>query len=131
MVQQSSAPQAQMPYQQLSDNADFSTFDFSNPFTADQSFPDAAFADALNVPDNVTFTANAAPSSSTDLVRRARNQHGILGDGQQEQWSGIANLSGQSQEEDEEDLDMKVAMAKRDAQGKRKQIPPFVQKLSR
>ena len=34
-------------------------------------------------------------------------------------------------EEDEEDLETKVALAKRDAQGKRKQIPPFVQKLSR
>jgi heat shock transcription factor len=34
-------------------------------------------------------------------------------------------------EEDEQDLDVKVALAKKDAQGKRKQIPPFVQKLSR
>lgn len=39
-------------------------------------------------------------------------------------------MSGREGEEDEQDLDMKVAMAKRDAQGKRKQIPPFVQKLS-
>ena len=40
-------------------------------------------------------------------------------------------MEGRVQEEDEQELDMKVQLAKRDAQGKRKQIPPFVQKLSR
>ena len=40
-------------------------------------------------------------------------------------------MEGSVQEEDEAELDMKVQAAKRDAQGKRKQIPPFVQKLSR
>lgn len=30
-----------------------------------------------------------------------------------------------------DDLDQRAELAKRDAQGKRKQIPPFIQKLSR
>jgi heat shock transcription factor len=40
-------------------------------------------------------------------------------------------MSGQNDDENEQELEKKVALAKRDAQGKRKQIPPFVQKLSR
>lgn len=40
-------------------------------------------------------------------------------------------MNGQNEDDDEQDLDRKVQLAKRDAQGKRKQIPPFVQKLSR
>jgi heat shock transcription factor len=33
--------------------------------------------------------------------------------------------------DDDEELEHKAAAAKKDAQAKRKQIPPFVQKLSR
>jgi heat shock transcription factor len=33
--------------------------------------------------------------------------------------------------DDDEELEQKAAIAKKDAQSKRKQIPPFVQKLSR
>lgn len=85
---------------------------------------------------------SAAPApASTDLIRRPRGQHlavpGSGGGQAQEQWNGggagggFAGMNGQGDEEDEQDLDRKVQLAKRDAQGKRKQIPPFVQKLSR
>jgi heat shock transcription factor len=125
-VQQPSTSQTQTAIPQFSAN-DFPTYDFTNTFPTDQIFSDSAFADALQAPpQNVGYNTMAVPTSSTDLVRRGRVQNG-----QQEQWVGASNLVGQNQEEDEEDLETKVALAKRDAQGKRKQIPPFVQKLSR
>jgi heat shock transcription factor len=46
-------------------------------------------------------------------------------------WNGYNNVPGQYEDEDETELERRVAAAKKDAQGKRKQIPPFVQKLSR
>ena len=142
MVQQQPTPpqpsyQYAPPPQQVPESNDFSNFDFSQPmFSADQGFPtDPTVGDSSN------FSASAMNASqlptygslpqSTDLVRRTRNQQ-IAPPGQ-EQWNGSAfsNTHARNEEEDEQDLDMKVAMAKRDAQGKRKQIPPFVQKLSR
>ena len=81
----------------------------------------------------VLVTALAPVAPSTDLVRRARNhQLAPQATQQQDQWNGgYNNMSGQNDDENEQELEKKVALAKRDAQGKRKQIPPFVQKLSR
>lgn len=138
MVQQP-AMQQQQPYhyQQLPDNTDFSNFDFSNPLPTDQTYSDPSafetnnFSYGLNTSQPPTYGSNLAPVPSTELVRRTRNQQLAPQNGQQEQWNGYGNMSGQVDDEDEQDLDMKVALAKKDAQGKRKQIPPFVQKLSR
>jgi heat shock transcription factor len=118
--------QAPVSFSQIPETTDYSAFSFSNPYAVDQTFPDASFVENLGQNQPLRFNPNIPPSSSTDLVRRAPNQNG-----QQEQWNGVLDGTEQSQEENEEDLNMKVAMAKRDAQGKRKQIPPFVQKLSR
>ena len=121
--------------------ADFTNtnFDFSNGF-ADPTFAPQAFD------ENNQFAANfnnaqpqtfATPAQSTDLVRRARNQQlatggagNQVGSGQQEGY-GFGNMTGSVQEESETELEAKVALAKREASGKRKQIPPFVMKLSR
>jgi heat shock transcription factor len=98
----------------------------------------------LNASQAPSYSGNLAPvAPSTDLVRRARN-HQLQPQvtQQQEQWNGSyntnnsgnnnnANMSGQNDDENEQELEKRVALAKRDAQGKRKQIPPFVQKLSR
>lgn len=131
-------------YQQLPDNPDFTNFDF-NDLTTDQAYSDPtandanAYAATLNNAQPQTFGSNIAPAPSTDLVRRARNQQLATQNGQQAAWTGgkyggmtaNGNTSGTAGQEDEQDLEMKVALAKRDAQGKKKQIPPFVLKLSR
>ena len=141
-------PNGQSNYQyqpQPLDNSstDFSNFDFSSAFPSDQSYSDPTNFD----PNNFSFNLNnqqqpqayggnsLAPNPSTELVRRSRNQQ-LLGQNQgpaQDGWGGggyAGNMNGSAEDEDEQDLDAKVALAKKDAQGKRKQIPPFVQKLS-
>jgi heat shock transcription factor len=115
--------------------------DFNTTFSPDQTFADpSAFTNdnslfaGLSTPPQPQPTYNAnnlTQTPSTDLVRRSRNTQLAPHTGQ-ESWNGGAanNMTGQNEEEDEETLNMKVAMAKKDAQGKRKSIPPFVQKLS-
>ena len=125
---------------QLPENQDFSNFDFSNAFNTDQTFANPSFSDPnafstnLNTNQPQTYGSNLAPAPSTDLVRRAKNQQLAPQNGQ-EAWNGgnysTGNMGSNPEEETEQDLESKVALAKRDAQGKRKQIPPFVQKLSR
>jgi heat shock transcription factor len=68
--------------------------------------------------------------SSGQLVRRNQNQQVASRRGQ---WDGFPSPTQQQWEtvDDDEELDQKAAIAKKDAQTKRKQIPPFVQKLSR
>lgn len=138
MMQQPGA-QSAFDYSQLPQNTDFGNFDFSQ-YPIDQSFQDPslndpnAFAAGLNASQAPAYGSNLAPvAPSTDLVRRARNhQLAPQVTQQQDQWNGgYNNMSGQNDDENEQELEKKVALAKRDAQGKRKQIPPFVQKLSR
>lgn len=64
------------------------------------------------------------------LVRRNPNQQLAARRGQ---WDGFPSPTQQQWEtiDDDEELEQKAALAKKDAQAKRKQIPPFVQKLSR
>lgn len=137
LVQQTMA-QPQYQYQQMPDNPDFSNFDFSSAFPNDQAFADPSLADAnnnfaaaFNTSQPQTYGSNIAPAPSTDLVRRARNQQLAPQPGYQEQWNGgMGNMTG-SDDDDLEELKRRAEMAKNDARGKRKQIPPFVQKLSR
>ena len=136
--QPTAAPQAAFDYSQMPPNTDFSNLDFSQ-FPLDQSYQDPSLADvngyatALNASQAPTYGSNVAPvTPSTDLVRRTRNQQLGPPGANQEQWNGYntSTMHG-SGDEDEQELERKVALAKKDAQGKRKQIPPFVQKLSR
>ena len=130
-------PQQTFQYQQQPENNDFSNFDFSNPLPTDQNYTDSSafnpndFSYNFNTSQPPAYGSNLAPAPSTELVRRTRNQQLAPQNGQQEQWNGMGNMGGQMDEENERDLDARVALAKKDAQGKRKQIPPFVQKLSR
>jgi heat shock transcription factor len=79
------------------------------------------------------YTQPVGPPSN-QLVRRNTNQQ-VARTPQRNQWSNFANQPDRVWEdmehEEEHDLDQKAAIAKKDAQAKRKQIPPFVQKLSR
>lgn len=146
MVQQpQTMPQNAYQYQQLPDNTEFNNFDFANtvPTTGQRyaqptnNFDSNQYNYALNQSQPQAYGANnnAQQPTSTDLVRRARNQQLVTqNNGQEEQWDGYANMSGQvddNDDDDEKDLDAKIALAKKDASGKRKNILPFVQKLSR
>lgn len=80
-------------------------------------------------------------NSSTQLVRRNTNQQLARARGftplasNGDIWPEFGTGGGPAwqQDEDDEELDRRAAEAKRDAQSKRppKQIPPFIQKLSR
>lgn len=144
MVQQPNPSQQTYQYQQqpLDTTADFSNLDFSSALPTDQTYADPSAFDPNNFSYNLNSQQpqayggnNFAAAPSTELVRRSRNQQ-ILQQGQgpgQDAWGGngyAGNANGSVEDEDEQDLDAKVALAKKDSQGKRKQIPPFVQKLS-
>ncbi|KAH7087697.1 heat shock factor protein HSF8 [Paraphoma chrysanthemicola] len=72
---------------------------------------------------------NNTDLNTGQLVRRNQNQQLAPRRGQ---WDGFPSPTQQQWDhvEDEEELEQKAAVAKKDAQTKRKQIPPFVQKLS-
>lgn len=137
LVQQNMGPQQQYQYQQMPDNPDFSNFDFTNTFPTDQTFTDPSLADAnnnfataFNASQPQTY-GNIAQAPSTDLVRRARNQQLAPQSGYQEQWNGGMGNTTNPEDDDIEELKRRAEIAKNEARGKRKQIPPFVQKLSR
>ena len=69
------------------------------------------------------------------LVRRNQNQQlATRGLGPWDAFNNDPNAGQQAQWEtadDDEELEQKAMLARKDAQSKRKQIPPFVQKLSR
>lgn len=69
---------------------------------------------------------------SGQLVRRNPNQQ-LAPAPRRGQWDGYPSPAPQWENiaDDDEELEQKAAVAKKDAQAKRKQIPPFVQKLSR
>ncbi|GAB7347823.1 hypothetical protein MBLNU459_g5360t1 [Dothideomycetes sp. NU459] len=157
-AQQDGGAQA-FSYQQMEDSPlNDQSANFRNAVANDTatSFPDLAnfdanfYSSALNGAQPQTHGAGASsnPSnSSNQLVRRSTNQQLTQRTPQRSQWSNFNNSSNNNsnnntllqnadrvwenmEEEDEPDLDQKAAIAKKDAQAKRKQIPPFVQKLS-
>ena len=74
---------------------------------------------------------DGAAEMSGQLVRRNTNQQ-LAPAPRRNQWDGFASPQQQWETvDDDEELEQKAAIAKKDAQAKRKQIPPFVQKLSR
>lgn len=135
-MMQQPIPQNPYSYQQLPESTDFTNFDFSNAMPSDQTYSDPSafdtnnFSYGLNAAQPPTYPSNLAPQPSTELVRRNRNQQLAPQNAPQEAWNGFSNTGGHYDEEDEHELDRRVAEAKKDAQGKRKQIPPFVQKLA-
>ena len=96
-----------------------------------------------NMVSNLPYQQNA-PAPSTQLARRPTNRQ-LVQTGQRAQfdnpngWSLAEDVvfdpnsqSGALAENDSiERLEERAQIAKRDAQSKRKQIPPFVQKLNR
>ncbi|CAD0099409.1 unnamed protein product [Aureobasidium mustum] len=148
-----SAQDATYPYPQQMQDGSFGVNDplaqYRNPLSNDTSntFPDfPPYDNSINnanpgpnfFPPQVpttqapTYGQPAVPPSN-QLVRRNTNQQ-VARTPQRNQWSNFANPTDRVWEdmdhEEEQDLDQKAAIAKKDAQAKRKQIPPFVQKLS-
>ncbi|KAI8940610.1 hypothetical protein NX059_001882 [Plenodomus lindquistii] len=75
---------------------------------------------------------DVADANTGQLVRRNPN-HQLAPTPRRNGWDAFGNADGQQWEavdDSIEDLEAKAAVAKKDAQAKRKQIPPFVQKLS-
>ncbi|KAI4606087.1 hypothetical protein J4E80_010295 [Alternaria sp. BMP 0032] len=73
---------------------------------------------------------NDGAEMAGQLVRRNTNQQ-LAPAPRRNQWDGFASPTQQWETvDDDEELEQKAAIAKKDAQAKRKQIPPFVQKLS-
>ena len=76
--------------------------------------------------------------ASGQVARRSAGQQMVSrnNDGNNETWPVLADGAGLTSKrsllnEDDDDLDRRAELAKRETQAKRKQIPPFVQKLSR
>jgi heat shock transcription factor len=74
---------------------------------------------------------DGAEVNTGQLIRRNTNQQ-LAPAPRRNQWEGFPPEAQQWEDmDDDADLEQKAAVAKKDAQAKRKQIPPFVQKLSR
>jgi heat shock transcription factor, other eukaryote len=137
MMQQPMAQQ-NYQYQQMSEPSDFN-FDFSNPANSSNTFSDPASYDpnnfgtyGLNSAQPPTYGSNLNQVvPSTELVRRTRNQQLAAQNAQQEQWSGLGAVGSTTDDEDEAELERRADAAAKEGTAKRKQIPPFVQKLSR
>lgn len=101
------------------------------------------FSDSLNpygtisLPDDDRIPSRQHPHSApstqpnNQLIKRVQDQQ--LAQRGHQNWRDDAQSQGQVWEhpEDDRDLERKAASAKRDAMSKKKQIPPFIQKLSR
>ena len=94
--------------------------------------------------DPMTYqSTNSVPSSTNQLTRRPMSQivtRARQQDNTNNMWhEGTSSSNGNSMpqpvdsawSDDLEDLERRAAVAQKEAQGKRKQIPPFVQKLNR
>ena len=118
---------------------------WNDPTSGDMGgFGDPSFYDGMNLTGNMgqPSTHNRVVSldgmngtadlNSGQLVRRNPNQQ--LATRGQSAWDPFGNPDpGGAWEapDDDEELERKAVIAKKEAQSKRKQIPPFVQKLSR
>ena len=100
---------------------------FNNPSLYD------AYGNAMGATgqDRLVSLEDDADVNMGQLVRRNPNQQ-LAPAPRRTQWDGFPSPTQQWETmDDEEELEQKAAVAKKDAQSKRKQIPPFVQKLSR
>ena len=106
------------------------------PQQGQSSRPDSADSNGLNLYNGVS---DAQGMSTNQLARRLLNQDLIsrsnYSAANNEAWPVLADGGGQSTDggwiNEDDDLERMAEAAKRESQAKRKQIPPFVQKLSR
>jgi heat shock transcription factor, other eukaryote len=111
---------------------------------ADPAVRAAAEYSAMRAATQMVQAQQGGESTSTALARRPPNRALVptvprsTFDQSTESWQNFDDTglipagNGQAEETDDVDvLEERALQAKRDAQAKRKQIPPFVQKLSR
>jgi heat shock transcription factor len=117
--------------------------DLNNGFLNDATLDNNAFNVGLNSAAGFGAAPGAAgvglgvgvgnDFTNGQLVRRPPAQQVVSKN--QNQWqdaeAGAPGFEQPQQPDDEDDLEQKALAAKKEAQAKRKQIPPFVQKLSR
>ena len=99
------------------------------------------YPDPANSPGQQPYngTHEVPAATSNQLTRRAIGQQMVpranIYDANSEAWPLVQDTSIQTPREgrasEDDDLDRRADIAKKDQQAKRKQIPPFVQKLSR
>ena len=137
-----------IPQQQPADQSDFqlppNTLNLNDQYRtqlgneafSNATFDPSFFSSGLSGGQPQTYPTSTEPiPTSTSLVRRDTNSQ-LVPKAQtipQEQWVNTGQESewmGDMKEEDP-DLGTRAALAKKDAQTKRKQIPPFVLKLWR
>lgn len=116
------------------------TSNINNAFDDTNTFdPSYYFGDVNGSAARETGSGLGAGQSqySGQLVKRNNNQHLATRPNNWQEFSGPGrrNQSGvwENEEDDDEDLEAKALVARKEAQsnGKQKQMPPFVQKLSR
>lgn len=137
-------PQAYTAPSQVS-NTDYLRFNQTPDYTA---YPDASNFNMNSYGGNAALSQapydQSIPAASTQLARRPGNRQ-LVSTGQRQGYDNTADSWGQFGEDPSLDpnaaameetdsieaLEERATTAKREAQAKRKQIPPFVQKLSR
>ena len=106
------------------------------PQQSQPSYPDSADSHGLNLYNS---SSDSQGMSANQIARRLLGQDMVsrasYNEANNEAWPVVADGAGQSTDggwvNEEDDLERLAEIAKRDSQAKRKQIPPFVQKLSR
>lgn len=110
--------------------------------TTSLSYPDYLPSPTSDYPRSPQSAVPQQQPTSNQMTRRPPDQdagqvqHPSYTNGSSEIWplfteNGMQQLNETGWRNEGDDLDQKALVAKRDAQAKRKQIPPFVQKLSR
>ncbi|MCJ1292822.1 stress-responsive transcription factor hsf1 [Xylographa carneopallida] len=120
-------------------NDQFLNWNQGNSINGMENYPDPSNSFSPNLYNSMLPTQNA-PDASNQLARRPTGQQviarGVYNGAGNEAWSGTAEEFPQNVKEegwnnnDDEALAQRALVAKREAQAKRKSIPPFVQKLS-
>lgn len=104
------------------------------------AYPDPAATYTPSIYGGLSQPQGVPVSQSNQIARRPPSQQLVtrgrtINDTGSDQWLGLGDVTTPSSTDgwanSDEDLEQKALIAKRDAQAKRKPIPPFVQKLSR
>ncbi|KAI9871136.1 MAG: stress-responsive transcription factor hsf1 [Pleopsidium flavum] len=140
LVQQQSQTAMHFPQKspQLS-NEQFLRWGQNPPSNEASVYPDPTTNYSPNIYGGLPHSQGVPIPQSNQITRRSTNQQLVtrgrtFNDTSSDQWSGLGDGSTQAMAEGwvngDDDLEQKALVAKRDAQAKRKPIPPFVQKLS-
>ncbi|MCJ1284251.1 stress-responsive transcription factor hsf1 [Xylographa opegraphella] len=120
-------------------NDQFLNWNQNNSLPGVESYPDPSGSFSPNLYNSIISSPNA-PDASNQLTRRPLGQQvvarGVYNGAGNETWNGTADEFPQTIGEegwnnnDDEALAQRALIANKEAQAKRKSIPPFVQKLS-